>query len=239
MTYVDGSTAVGKLALALNAKRNGKGWRAPCPAHNDHKPSLDIDEGEDGKVLVICRAGCPQENVIAELKRLGIWPGNGFDKKEMQRIRGALSMYDAASEKLPPQALKYFKRRGLKSKAFPGVRWSTANDALIFRTGPTGVQQIYLNKKGEKTGDPPKRSNGPMGAGMVMEREGAKITYITEGPEDAWTCFEANPKCSAIAGCSQTQLAKAAASILGDEAMHWAVLRQALGEDPVPVAFVS
>lgn len=34
-------------------------------------------------------------------------------------------------------------------------------------------------------------------------------------------------------------LAKAAASILGDEAMHWAVLRQALGENPVPSAFVS
>jgi rubrerythrin len=34
-------------------------------------------------------------------------------------------------------------------------------------------------------------------------------------------------------------LSKAAASILGDEAMHWAVLRQALGEAPVPSAFVS
>lgn len=34
-------------------------------------------------------------------------------------------------------------------------------------------------------------------------------------------------------------LAKAAASILGDEAMHWAVLRHALGQDPVPFAFVS
>jgi hypothetical protein len=34
-------------------------------------------------------------------------------------------------------------------------------------------------------------------------------------------------------------LAKAAASILGDEAMHWAVLRQAIGDDPVPAAFVS
>lgn len=34
-------------------------------------------------------------------------------------------------------------------------------------------------------------------------------------------------------------LAKAAASILGDEAMHWAILRQALGENPVPDAFVS
>jgi bacterioferritin (cytochrome b1) len=37
----------------------------------------------------------------------------------------------------------------------------------------------------------------------------------------------------------QRDLAKAAASILGDEAMHWAVLRQAVGEAPVPVAFVS
>jgi rubrerythrin len=34
-------------------------------------------------------------------------------------------------------------------------------------------------------------------------------------------------------------LSKAAASILGDEAMHWAALRQALGEAPVPSAFVA
>ena len=34
-------------------------------------------------------------------------------------------------------------------------------------------------------------------------------------------------------------LAKAAASILGNEAMHWALLLQALGEPADPVAFVS
>lgn len=34
-------------------------------------------------------------------------------------------------------------------------------------------------------------------------------------------------------------LAKAAGSILGDEAMHWAILRNALGEAPVPSAFMS
>jgi len=34
-------------------------------------------------------------------------------------------------------------------------------------------------------------------------------------------------------------LAKAAASILGDEAMHWAILRNALGEVPVPSAFMA
>jgi rubrerythrin len=38
---------------------------------------------------------------------------------------------------------------------------------------------------------------------------------------------------------AQRELSKAAASILGDEAMHWAVLRQAIGEQPVPGAFVS
>ena len=35
------------------------------------------------------------------------------------------------------------------------------------------------------------------------------------------------------------ELSRAAASILGDEAMHWAVLRQALGLNPVPAAFVG
>ena len=35
------------------------------------------------------------------------------------------------------------------------------------------------------------------------------------------------------------ELARAAASILGDEAMHWAILRQAVGEPPVPSAFVG
>ena len=43
----------------------------------------------------------------------------------------------------------------------------------------------------------------------------------------------------AVPAFNNRDLAKAAASILGDEAMHWAVLRNALGEDPVPVAFMS
>ena len=40
-----------------------------------------------------------------------------------------------------------------------------------------------------------------------------------------------------IAVLEDRDLAKAVASILGDETMHWAVLRQALGEEPVPSAF--
>ena len=43
----------------------------------------------------------------------------------------------------------------------------------------------------------------------------------------------------AVPAFADRKLSRAAASILGDEAMHWAILRNALGEDPVPVAFVG
>lgn len=43
----------------------------------------------------------------------------------------------------------------------------------------------------------------------------------------------------AVSAFQNGDLKSAAASILGAEAMHWAVLRSALGENPVPSAFVS
>lgn len=43
----------------------------------------------------------------------------------------------------------------------------------------------------------------------------------------------------AVPAFTDRDLAKAAASIMGDEAMHWAVLRHALGQNPVPGAFIA
>ena len=44
---------------------------------------------------------------------------------------------------------------------------------------------------------------------------------------------------STVPRFSNRDLAKDIASILGDETMHWAILRQALGENPVPQAYIS
>jgi bacterioferritin (cytochrome b1) len=44
---------------------------------------------------------------------------------------------------------------------------------------------------------------------------------------------------STVPTFSNRDLAKAAASIMGDETMHWAVLRSALGQNPVPSAFIA
>jgi hypothetical protein len=48
-------------------------WKAQCPAHDDHDPSLHIKEEPDGRLLMICRsARCPNDQI---LNRLGLdWP---------------------------------------------------------------------------------------------------------------------------------------------------------------------
>ena len=60
-----------ELAAALGARREGLEYRASCPVHGGR--SFCFRE-KDGKFVFLCRAGCDQEAVVAELKRLGLWP---------------------------------------------------------------------------------------------------------------------------------------------------------------------
>jgi hypothetical protein len=46
--------------------RNGS-WTARCPAHADKGPSLAVREGEDGRVLLHCFAGCETANVLGSI----------------------------------------------------------------------------------------------------------------------------------------------------------------------------
>jgi hypothetical protein len=55
------------LAAVPDPKRDGAGWRARCPSHEDRRASLGIREAEDGRVLMRCRAGCKTEAVVAAL----------------------------------------------------------------------------------------------------------------------------------------------------------------------------
>ena len=55
-------------------KKQGKGWQACCPAHDDKNPSLSINDGDNGKPVVHCHAGCTQKSVIDTLIDAGKWP---------------------------------------------------------------------------------------------------------------------------------------------------------------------
>ena len=45
-------------------KKQGKGWTALCPAHDDRTPSLSIDVGDNGGIVFHCFAGCAQERIL-------------------------------------------------------------------------------------------------------------------------------------------------------------------------------
>jgi hypothetical protein len=51
------------LSKLRGVRDSGSGWSAKCPAHDDRQNSLSIGEGDGGKVLLRCHAGCPFERI--------------------------------------------------------------------------------------------------------------------------------------------------------------------------------
>ena len=64
-----GSNAVAPSELLIErlegVRRCGRGWIARCPAHGDKSASLSLAEGEDGRVLLRCFAGCSAAEVVS------------------------------------------------------------------------------------------------------------------------------------------------------------------------------
>lgn len=61
------------LGQLENVRQENGGWRASCPVtghgkgNGDTNPSLSISEGENGNILLKCRAGCATEEVLQVL----------------------------------------------------------------------------------------------------------------------------------------------------------------------------
>ena len=51
-------------------RKSGQGsYMAQCPAHDDKSPSLRITEGQDGRILVHCYAGCSVHESLRRRER--------------------------------------------------------------------------------------------------------------------------------------------------------------------------
>ena len=62
------STADKLLERLDRVKRVAPGkWMAKCPSHDDRNPSLGISEGDGGKIICHCFAGCATEDVLSAL----------------------------------------------------------------------------------------------------------------------------------------------------------------------------
>jgi hypothetical protein len=48
-------------------RQTGAGYSAHCPAHDDRSASLSVTDGDDGRVLLHCHAGCAVEAIVAAM----------------------------------------------------------------------------------------------------------------------------------------------------------------------------
>lgn len=82
---------------------------AKCPAHDDRNPSLSVREGDDGRVLLKCYAGCDVQEIVGALG-LGMSDlfedRNGHGTRRQKQIEETYDYRDADG-KLLFQAVRY------------------------------------------------------------------------------------------------------------------------------------
>ena len=85
------------LARFKSAKRNGSGAMVPCPSHPDDKGSLSVSEGDDGRILLFCHAGCETATILSALgiEARDLFPEEG----RARRKREIVSTYEYTNEK--------------------------------------------------------------------------------------------------------------------------------------------
>ncbi|MCL2646273.1 MAG: AAA family ATPase [Phycisphaerales bacterium] len=121
------------LSKLPDAKRHGKAWSARCPAHEDKKPSLSISEGEDGRALICCHAGCTPDEIVAAL---------------------GLKLADLMPEKSHPTTAK-ITRKTKAPTSRPPATFATNVDALAElerQYGPFSAIWTYENVDGDPVG---------------------------------------------------------------------------------------
>jgi len=169
------------LSNLPDARRTGKGqWQAPCPAHDDRKPSLSIGENGDGAVLLHCHAGC---SVPAVVSALGLNMRDLFpDRPETRRPKG--TRHGKPAPKTYPTARDAVAE--LERRHGPRSHWWTYTDA---QGEPVGVIVRWDLPKGKDI-RPVSRNGAAWIIGAIQEPRplyglpelgDAKRVYVCEG----------------------------------------------------------
>jgi putative DNA primase/helicase len=199
-----------QIGIALKGRRNGRGWLVccPCPNHGkgrgDRFPSLSVDDGDDGRLLLRCFAGCEFVDILDELKHRGIVddsgtrnispPARSEPKVDASPNAEALIIW-RASEPLPHTvAAEYLERRGIVLRP-PSLRCRIGKPALIAAVqAPDGkiiaIQQTRLTRDGAKASDQPRMTLGSLGAGAVRLGPAGKVLGLAEGVESALAAMQ-------------------------------------------------
>lgn len=116
----------GEIARTMGGKKNGLNFMVRCPAHDDRTPSCSIRDGEDGRLLVRCFAGCDGAAVLLAFRAQGFFDDEG-----------------AGRESPRPRPVT-------RSPAPTSLRWSMRADEIWRQGRPIigTLAQTYLESRG-------------------------------------------------------------------------------------------
>jgi putative DNA primase/helicase len=73
-----------QIGRALGGRKTGQQWMVQCVAHADRTPSLSLRDGDGGRLLVHCHAGCHALDVLAGLRNLKLLEGRFSPPDDVQ-----------------------------------------------------------------------------------------------------------------------------------------------------------
>jgi 5S rRNA maturation endonuclease (ribonuclease M5) len=162
------------LIAHLKAKQNGSSYWSLCPAHDDHKPSLELTIADRGFVWVKCRTGCSIDNVRSAL------PPN---LQQLVRESGASASPAVAKA---TKATKKKKAFGTNAATY---NYCDASGNIVYRVVRTANPKGFYQQRpdgvggwiGNLAGTPPTIYHLPE---VLMAAKAGEVIFIAEGEKD-------------------------------------------------------
>jgi len=190
-----------EAATGQPPKQSGDGWLCVCPVplHDDHRPSLSVGLGDDGRVLLHCHSGCTAEDIV---KSLGLQLSDLFPEGQG---KGAVAYADAIEQLAAVRGWNASALKRISAYAdgdlvkFPMYDASGARCGEKFRRGDnrpmqTAAGQVKsLTKKGSRNGIMYPKPFPDSGQVLVVEGESDLAAGLSAGWPAVVATAGANP----------------------------------------------